>query len=120
MCGHGLTKGVRFVGVDLAWSPQNSTAAVELSWSGSRATLARWRVDLGDDASIVDFVAAGAPGVVTAIDGPLQVLNATGIRACDAPVNAANHPIPCGGPSGEPGQPQTLRRPKGGGDLGWP
>lgn len=79
----------RFVGIDLAWSPRNPTAAAVLRWSGSRASLGGWRCDLTSDAEIADFASAGGPGVVVAIDGPLAVPNASGIRPCDAQLNAA-------------------------------
>jgi histidinol-phosphate phosphatase family protein len=74
---------VRFVGVDLAWSPRNCSGGVVLSEAGEVLTCTSALT--GDDA-ILDFVTqavpAGTPGLV-AIDAPLAVPNETGGRACD-------------------------------------
>jgi histidinol-phosphate phosphatase family protein len=77
---------VRFVGIDLAWSPRNLSGGVILAAGGElEATTA----SLGDDDEIVDFVTsavpADCPGLV-AIDAPLAVPNETGGRPCDAQV----------------------------------
>jgi histidinol-phosphate phosphatase family protein len=79
---------VRFVGVDLAWSPRNRSGGVVLSEAGqvlaATATLA-------DDDAILDFITKGIPdgtsGLI-AINAPLAVPNETGGRPCDRQVTA--------------------------------
>ena len=77
---------MRFIGVDLAWSPRNPSGGVVLSGSGRVLTSTS---ALGSDAEILAFVTqalpAGAPGIV-AIDAPLAVPNETGARPCDRQV----------------------------------
>jgi histidinol-phosphate phosphatase family protein len=79
---------MRFVGVDLAWSPRNRSGGAVLSTAGQvlAATGA-----LGDDGAILDFVTdaipAGRPGLV-AVDAPLAVPNESGSRPCDQQVAA--------------------------------
>ena len=77
---------MRFVGIDLAWSPRNPSGGAVLSASGRvlAATSA-----LGDDFEVLDFVSQAVPrhshGLV-AIDAPLAVPNETGARPCDKQV----------------------------------
>jgi histidinol-phosphate phosphatase family protein len=79
---------VRFVGIDLAWSPRNRSGGTVVSADGR---LLRATANLGHDDEILDFVVsalpAGAPGLV-AIDAPLAVPNETGGRPCDRQVAA--------------------------------
>ena len=74
---------MRFIGIDLAWSPHNPSGGVALSASGR--VLARTS-ELGSDAEVLDFVSQALPrgmsGIV-AIDAPLAVPNETGARPCD-------------------------------------
>jgi histidinol-phosphate phosphatase family protein len=74
---------VRFVGIDLAWSPRNPSGGAVLSASGD--VLASTSA-LGGDEQVVDFVTEAlprnSPGLV-AIDAPLSVPNETGSRLCD-------------------------------------
>jgi histidinol-phosphate phosphatase family protein len=79
---------VRFVGIDLAWSPRNRSGGVVVSTAGQvLATTGK----LGDDNAILDFVTnalpAGTPGLV-AVDAPLAVPNKSGSRPCDRQVAA--------------------------------
>lgn len=77
---------MRFVGLDLAWSPRNRSGGAVLSADGQllAATAA-----LGADDEILDFIGDaipdGTPGLV-AIDAPLAVPNETGSRPCDRQV----------------------------------
>jgi histidinol-phosphate phosphatase family protein len=77
---------VRFVGIDLAWSPRNRSGAAILSADGQ---LLRATSSLVSDSDVVEFVAnalpLGSPGVV-AIDAPLCVPNESGARTCDREV----------------------------------
>lgn len=77
---------MRFIGLDLAWSPRNHSGGAVLSADGR---LLDATATLGDDRAILDFVSAaippGTPGLV-AIDAPLAVPNETGGRPCDRQV----------------------------------
>ena len=77
---------MRFVGIDLAWSPRNPSGGVVLSASGRVLASSS---SLGGDAEVLDLVTQAlpphAPGVV-AIDAPLAVPNETGARPCDRQV----------------------------------
>ncbi|MGD9046694.1 MAG: HAD-IIIA family hydrolase [Anaerolineae bacterium] len=79
---------MRFVGIDLAWSPRNSSGGVVLSETGQVLAAT---ASLGDDEAVLDFVTqgvpSGAPGLI-AIDAPLVVPNETGGRPCDRQVAA--------------------------------
>ena len=77
---------MRFVGIDLAWSPRNPSGGVVLSASGR--VLASTSA-LGSDAEVLDFVTQALPGRapgIVAIDAPLAVPNETGARPCDRQV----------------------------------
>ena len=91
---------MRFVGIDLAWSPRNRSGGAILSASGRllAATSA-----LGDDEEILRFVTdalpESSPGLI-GIDAPLAVPNDTGSRLCDRKVasvfgryDAAPYPV---------------------------
>lgn len=92
---------MRFLGVDLAWSPRNTSAGAVLSWDGARARLATWRDDLTDNLEIAAWVMTHAEekGIWVAIDAPLVVANETGTRPCDRDItrlfgryHAGTHP----------------------------
>lgn len=76
---------MRFVGLDLAWSPRNRSGGVAIEDEGGRA---RWLDScerLGDDEEVLAFVRRmldGGQGLV-AIDAPLIVPNAEGSRPVD-------------------------------------
>jgi histidinol-phosphate phosphatase family protein len=74
---------VRFVGVDLAWSPRNRSGGVVLSEAGDVLSAS---ATLADDQAILDFITKGipdgTPGLI-GIDAPLAVPNETGGRPCD-------------------------------------
>jgi len=76
---------MRFLGVDLAWSPRNTSAGAVLHWGGDCATLVAWRDDLTGDADVVAWMMAqaGETDALVAIDAPLIVPNETGVRPCD-------------------------------------
>lgn len=77
---------MRFVGLDLAWSPRNPSGGIVLSAKGCvlAATSA-----LGSDDQILSFITEAVPpntsGLV-AIDAPLSVPNPDGSRLCDRQV----------------------------------
>jgi predicted RNase H-like nuclease len=75
---------MRFVGLDLAWSPRNQTGGAVVSADGR---LLQGVSDLHSDGEILAFVdgavPAGEPAIV-AIDAPLAVPNETGSRPCDS------------------------------------
>lgn len=73
------------VGIDLAWSEANPSAAVALRWNGQCGQTFLWSDALGQNWEIVEFVerAAGAGPALVAIDAPLRVPNETGTRPCD-------------------------------------
>jgi predicted RNase H-like nuclease len=92
---------MRFLGVDLAWSPRNTSAGAALCWDGDSANLVAWRDDLTDDADVVAWAIAqaGEAGTLVAIDAPLIVPNETGTRPCDREItrqfgryHAGTHP----------------------------
>ena len=77
---------MRFIGIDLAWSPRNPSGGAVLSGDGHVLATAS---TLGGDSEVLDFVAEAlpqdSPGLV-AIDAPLTVPNETGARPCDRQV----------------------------------
>jgi histidinol-phosphate phosphatase family protein len=77
---------VRFLGIDLAWSPRNPSGAALLAPDGQ---LLEATGNLGGDDEIVELIARAlpeeTPGVV-AIDAPLAIPNETGARPCDREV----------------------------------
>jgi histidinol-phosphate phosphatase family protein len=79
---------VRFVGIDLAWSPRNRSGGVVLSANGR---LQEATALLGGDDDVLGFITnaipAGMPGIV-AIDAPLAVPNESSGRPCDKQVAA--------------------------------
>jgi len=75
----------RFIGLDLAWSPRNNSAAVALE---AESSLARWIAHserLGDNRQVLAFIgeAAGSGAALIAIDAPLIVPNEEGARPVD-------------------------------------
>lgn len=82
---------MRFVGLDLAWSPRNPSGVVVLGWEGDRAQPLAWQEALGPDEEIIAFIRNGLadePGLV-AVDAPLSVPNETGTRPCDLALSQA-------------------------------
>jgi histidinol-phosphate phosphatase family protein len=79
---------VRFVGIDLAWSPRNRSGGAVLSADGRLLDAV---ATLGNDDEIVDYIVhaipASTPGLI-AVDAPLTVPNETGSRPCDRQVAA--------------------------------
>lgn len=78
---------MRFIGIDLAWSYRNPTAAVALE----NGVPMRWEDELKSDKEIVQFVveAASEGPALVAIDAPLVVPNESGTRPCDREVSRA-------------------------------
>ncbi|MGD9840161.1 MAG: DUF429 domain-containing protein [Candidatus Bipolaricaulis sp.] len=76
---------MRFVGVDLAWSPRNASGAVVLDWDGTTGRPRVWESALGGDAEVLSFIAQGVgeESALVAIDAPLVVPNEGGMRPCD-------------------------------------
>jgi histidinol-phosphate phosphatase family protein len=77
---------VRFVGLDLAWSPRNTSGVAVLD---SHGALVAHRADLRDDTAVLGFVSHAARDggpLLVAIDAPLRVPNNTGSRPCDREV----------------------------------
>lgn len=82
---------MRFVGLDLAWSPRNASGGVVLDWDGDRAHPLAWREALGSDEEIIGFILEGlqgGPGLI-AVDAPLSVPNELGTRPCDRELSLA-------------------------------
>lgn len=73
------------IGIDLAWSEANPSAAAALKWDGRCGRVFLWAESLGQNAEIVNFVerASGSGPALVAIDAPLVVPNETGTRPCD-------------------------------------
>ncbi len=76
---------MRYIGLDLAWSPRNLTGAAVLDGDAHAATLIDAAL-LTDDASIVAYVRAhaGEGPAIVAVDAPLWVPNETGRRIGEA------------------------------------
>jgi predicted RNase H-like nuclease len=79
-----------FIGLDLAWSPRNSSGAATLLGDEGGAQLLATPALLGDDDSIVDYVlsTAGSRDAIVAVDAPLTVPNASGRRRAEAELAA--------------------------------
>jgi predicted RNase H-like nuclease len=79
----------RFIGLDLAWSPRNNSAAVALEADGGRAHWITHCERLGHDEQVVAFVqeAAGDGPALVAIDAPLIVPNEAGARPVDREIS---------------------------------
>lgn len=75
----------RFIGLDLAWSARNESAAVVLEADAAQARWVAHCDQLGDDAEVLAFVqqAAGSGPALVAIDAPLIVPNQKGARPVD-------------------------------------
>ncbi|MEZ4635648.1 MAG: DUF429 domain-containing protein [Caldilineaceae bacterium] len=76
-----------FIGIDLAWGPRNPSGGAVIR----DGRLIAIRGDLTSLASIVDFVGEhldAETGAVVAVDAPLRVPNATGIRPCERALNS--------------------------------
>ncbi len=70
-----------FVGVDLAWSPRNTSAVAVVR----NHELVAWEPALGSVEEIASYILAeiGDASAFVAIDAPLAVPNLTGSRECD-------------------------------------
>ena len=75
----------RFIGLDLAWSPRNNSAAVALEAENQDAVWIAHSERLGDNAEVLAFIreAAGPGPALVAIDAPLIVPNEEGSRPVD-------------------------------------
>ena len=73
------------IGLDLAWSSANPSAAVVLAWDGRCARPSLWANRLFSDAEILQFLEKAAPAgpALLAVDAPLLVPNESGTRPCD-------------------------------------
>ncbi|MCS7240154.1 MAG: DUF429 domain-containing protein [Candidatus Bipolaricaulota bacterium] len=80
-----------FIGIDLAWSAANPSAAVALRWDGKCGRAFLWTGAAKQDEEILQFVgeAAGPEPALVTIDAPLLVPNATGTRPCDRELSRA-------------------------------
>lgn len=79
---------MRFIGVDLAWSPRNPSGGAILSATGE---LLSSTGSLGDDDAILEFITTAIPSSaqgLVAIDAPLAIPNESGGRPCDRQVAA--------------------------------
>jgi histidinol-phosphate phosphatase family protein len=87
---------VRFVGIDLAWSPRNRSGGAILSQDGQLIDAIG---TLGDDEQILAYAQDAfpdqMPGIV-AVDAPLAVPNESGGRPCDRQVASAFGPFQAG------------------------
>jgi predicted RNase H-like nuclease len=81
----------RFIGLDLAWSPRNNSAAVALEADGPASRFVAYAERLGDNAEVLQFVseAAGSGVALVAIDAPLIVPNEEGARPVDRQITSA-------------------------------
>jgi predicted RNase H-like nuclease len=101
---------VRFIGIDLAWSERNPTAALALDGTGTGGKVLGWDDALGDDEWIEAFVthwSGGGPALV-AVDAPLAVPNETGARPVDLAISRTFRRFQAGA------YPVNRRRPGGG------
>jgi len=76
---------MRFIGLDLAWSPRNNSAAVALEAENDRARWVAYQEQLGDNNAVLTFLheTAGSGPALIAIDAPLIVPNQEGARPVD-------------------------------------
>ena len=73
------------IGVDLAWSPRNSSGGFVLQVDGETAREIGWHRGLESDDEIIAFIAevASTGPALVAVDAPLAVPNEGGARLCD-------------------------------------
>ncbi|MBW3016758.1 DUF429 domain-containing protein [Candidatus Woesearchaeota archaeon] len=76
---------MKFVGIDLAWSPKNSTAVSVIDANKRKGSIVQYRTGLGSNKDITDYVceAVGSENAWVAIDAPLLVPNMHGYRVAD-------------------------------------
>jgi predicted RNase H-like nuclease len=88
----------RFIGLDLAWSERNSSAAVVLEAETDQARWIGHHDRLGDDQEVVSFIrqAADHGPAIVAIDAPLLVPNETGSRPVDRLISRLFGPFEAG------------------------
>ncbi|MDK3157862.1 DUF429 domain-containing protein [Kamptonema cortianum] len=81
---------MKFIGLDLAWSPRNSSGLCVLEWDGARAICSASHGRMGGNDEITGFLqeqfAQGEQGVI-AIDAPVIVPNQKGSRAAEKSLN---------------------------------
>lgn len=77
------------IGLDLAWSSANPSAAVALAWDGRCARPSLWADRLFSDEEILGFIGKAAPSgpALLAVDAPLLVPNELGTRPCDREIS---------------------------------
>jgi len=101
---------MQVAGIDLAWGTRARTG---IALTDSSGALLRSGSVISDD-EIAEFLANAAPGVI-AIDAPIIVTNATGMRECERDLSkqfrrfhAGTHPTNASQPSMQP-EPRALR-----------
>ncbi len=79
------------IGLDLAWSPRNTSGGFALEIDADAAREIDWCERLEDDDEILAFVAktAGSGPALVAIDAPITVPNASGARPCDRQITGS-------------------------------
>jgi predicted RNase H-like nuclease len=79
---------MRCIGIDLAWSPRNTSGGFALDASDGTARQIAWRAGLHSDGEIIAFIAqaSGSGPALVAIDAPIAVPNENGARPCDREV----------------------------------
>jgi predicted RNase H-like nuclease len=79
---------MRCIGIDLAWSPRNTSGGFALDVDDGIACQIAWRAGLHSDDDIIAFIAqaAGSGSALVAVDAPIAVPNETGARRCDRKV----------------------------------
>ena len=76
---------MKFVGIDLAWSPRNNSAVSVIDGNIRKGTLASYKAKLKSNKDITDYVVGilGGEKAWVAIDAPLVVPNLHGYRLAD-------------------------------------
>lgn len=76
---------MKFVGIDLAWSPRNSSAISVIDAAHAKGKISEYKTGLGSNNDITDYVvnAVGSEKAWIAIDAPLLVPNLHGYRLAD-------------------------------------
>jgi len=79
---------VYFIGIDLAWSDRNNTAAAAIKAQHGQGELIHCKERLGTNDEIIAFISeiAKAEPAIVGIDAPLLVPNKSGTRPCDLKV----------------------------------
>lgn len=80
---------MHFIGIDLAWSPKNNSAAAVIEAEQRQGKLIDYKKQLESDYNIIDFIANfcnNNPAII-GIDAPLIVPNYKGQRPCEKEIN---------------------------------